>query len=257
MKDDIFAEHKTYDLDSLILSELDSLDDGKGARAADDELLHGNHRLEFVIEDDTDGDHVATDHFDDEPPLDSMQHAQPHDDAMLDDDTPMDEYQDDENSANENSADEHPIVEEGADEYLAADAAAIDENDEVDNNSIPAGGSAPEITLDDTFLQDEPPSLNEYLEHDTQNQTITVAENKIFQSPSDVNLQVSCEIGAISITLDELSHLKVGDCLEFMHKANKVKLRLNNTTVFAEGYLVDVNGMLGVKITNTTSSIER
>lgn len=66
---------------------------------------------------------------------------------------------------------------------------------------------------------------------------------------ADIELMVSCEVGQVTLSLGQLMQLKVGDSLEFMRWPGKVKLRVNNN-LFAEGYMVEVNGMLGVKITN-------
>lgn len=83
-----------------------------------------------------------------------------------------------------------------------------------------------------------------------------VAEPKdiICQSLDEISFTVKCEIGHVAISLNELLNLKIGDCLEFMRWPGKVKLKLNDY-LFAEGYLVELDGMLGVKITNNLGSI--
>lgn len=76
-----------------------------------------------------------------------------------------------------------------------------------------------------------------------------ISEGACLVNTDEVNVKLICEIGAVNLTIDELKELKVGSTVEFIKWPNKVKLRLNGTS-FAEGYLVEVNGMLGVKISN-------
>lgn len=68
-------------------------------------------------------------------------------------------------------------------------------------------------------------------------------------SADELTFKITCEIGAATLSLAKLSTLKVGDCIDFMRWPGKVKLKMNDY-LFAEGYLVEVQGMLGVKITN-------
>lgn len=62
-----------------------------------------------------------------------------------------------------------------------------------------------------------------------------------------VKVQIKCEVGSVNISVSELSKLKVGDVLEFGKWPNTVKLILNNACI-AEGYLIEVQGMLAVKV---------
>ncbi len=62
-----------------------------------------------------------------------------------------------------------------------------------------------------------------------------------------VKVQLKCEVGVVNISMAELSNIKVGDMVEFGKWPNTVKLILNNSCI-AEGYLVEVQGMLAVKI---------
>lgn len=66
---------------------------------------------------------------------------------------------------------------------------------------------------------------------------------------ASANFELKCEVGAVNLSFQEISELKVGDSIEFIKWPGKVKLRLNNL-IFAEGYLVEINNMLGIKITN-------
>ncbi len=63
-----------------------------------------------------------------------------------------------------------------------------------------------------------------------------------------VNLVVRCEIGMVNISLDKLSQLRVGDVIDLIRWPSVVKLTANGA-YFAEGVLVEVDGMLGVKLT--------
>ena len=63
----------------------------------------------------------------------------------------------------------------------------------------------------------------------------------------DVKVLVKCEVGSVNISVSELSKLKVGDMLEFNKWPNTVKLLVNGACI-AEGYLIEVQGMIAVKI---------
>lgn len=82
----------------------------------------------------------------------------------------------------------------------------------------------------------------------------TVDDNYVLKGldPEQLSFKVACEIGTTTISLAKLATLKAGDCIEFMRWPNKVKLKLNDY-LFAEGYLVEVEGMLGVKVTNSVN----
>lgn len=88
----------------------------------------------------------------------------------------------------------------------------------------------------------------------TKNENVIASNKLIHPALDEIKFQISCEIGSISISLEELSKLKVGDCLEFIRWPGKVKLKLNDY-LFAEGYLVETEGMLGVKITNNLGAL--
>lgn len=67
-----------------------------------------------------------------------------------------------------------------------------------------------------------------------------------------INLVVRCEIGMVNVSLEKLTQLKIGDVLELTRWPNTVKLTANGA-YFAEGILVEVEGMLGVKLTRKLS----
>lgn len=71
----------------------------------------------------------------------------------------------------------------------------------------------------------------------------------------DVSVSIRCEIGVVNLSLHDLHNLKIGDTVDFMRWPGFVRLSANNVT-FAEGVLVEVNGMLGVKITKALQKID-
>lgn len=72
-------------------------------------------------------------------------------------------------------------------------------------------------------------------------------------SANTIELAVRCEIGMVSVSLEKLMQLRVGDVFELSRWPNTVKLTVNGA-YFAEGILVEVEGMLGVKLTRKLSS---
>ena len=67
-------------------------------------------------------------------------------------------------------------------------------------------------------------------------------------SLEDVDVVVRCEVATVKLSLARLSQLKVGDSLELTKWPNTVRLMVNSRPV-AEGVLIEVSGMLAVKIT--------
>ncbi len=67
-------------------------------------------------------------------------------------------------------------------------------------------------------------------------------------SLEDVEVTVVCQVAEIKMSLAKLSQLKVGDSLELTTWPNTVRLLVNSRPV-AEGVLVEISGMLAVKIT--------
>lgn len=76
-----------------------------------------------------------------------------------------------------------------------------------------------------------------------------IGDEIVKPSHYDINLTLKCEIGTISVSYAQLNSYKIGDVVEFMKWPGKVKLSIHGAYI-AEGILVDVEGMLGVKITN-------
>jgi len=107
---------------------------------------------------------------------------------------------------------------------------------------------------DNEFLDYRVDSLQEFLEKNDQPQGASDERFKIMNPDelSSISFRVTCEVGQTSISLSELSNLKIGDCINFIKWPGMVKLKLNDY-LFAEGYLVEIDGMLGVKITNRLS----
>jgi flagellar motor switch/type III secretory pathway protein FliN len=95
-----------------------------------------------------------------------------------------------------------------------------------------------DLTLDNEeyLLEDEDVSVN-HPHHDSQ-----------LISPAQVELRVKCEVGRLSLSLSELLQLKVGSVVDLIKWPGAVKLTANGV-YFAEGVLVELDGMLAVKIT--------
>ncbi len=76
-----------------------------------------------------------------------------------------------------------------------------------------------------------------------------LAMNKGFQnSPlNNISLLVSAEAGSVMISLKRLLSLKPGDILDIAELPPKVNLVINGK-IIGDGYLVEFNGRLGVKI---------
>ncbi len=79
-----------------------------------------------------------------------------------------------------------------------------------------------------------------------------IKDDKPLISGNDINIKIQCEIGQIALPLSSMVNCRIGDIIEFTKWPNKVKLTANGT-YFAEGILVEVAGMVGVKITNKLS----
>lgn len=104
-----------------------------------------------------------------------------------------------------------------------------------------------DLAQDDSIDQDQ---TEEGLGAATDEDFVAANTDKTALAATDlINLQLSCDIGAVSLSLAQINKLVVGDYVEFNKWPSKVKLRLNGS-LFAEGYLVEINGMIGVKITN-------
>ena len=63
----------------------------------------------------------------------------------------------------------------------------------------------------------------------------------------DVDITVMCEVASVKLSLAELSQLKIGDTLELSSWPNTVRLLVGGRPI-AEGVLVEISGMLAVKI---------
>ena len=83
----------------------------------------------------------------------------------------------------------------------------------------------------------------------SENSTVDVAKNQPLLTPEQISLQVKCEIGNLNIQLDELLQLKIGSVVDIVKWPHAVKLTANGI-YFAQGMLVELEGMLAVKITS-------
>lgn len=73
------------------------------------------------------------------------------------------------------------------------------------------------------------------------------------QLTESLEVKLTAEAGSISISLKRLLELSPGDILDVAALPPKVKLLVNNT-VIGNGFLVELNGRIGVKITNLTGA---
>ena len=72
---------------------------------------------------------------------------------------------------------------------------------------------------------------------------------------NNISLCLTIEVGQVHLSLKQLLELKLNDTLDFAGLPPKVKLVLNHV-IIGEGYLVEFNGRLGVKISNLNTNIK-
>lgn len=111
-----------------------------------------------------------------------------------------------------------------------------------------------DLGIDSTVDDDEDDEEDEFLEEEEGDDFQADDSDDALISADDVSLHIKCEVGQITASLAELAKYKVGDIVDLVKWPGKVKLSANGT-YFAEGVLVEVSGMLGVKITNKISYI--
>ena len=66
---------------------------------------------------------------------------------------------------------------------------------------------------------------------------------------NDIQFRLACELGQVLIPFENLQNLNVGSVVGFQNTIQTLYLSVNNVRV-GEGMLVDVDGKIGVKITN-------
>lgn len=96
--------------------------------------------------------------------------------------------------------------------------------------------------------------MNFELNNDDTNVISCQDNNSLDLNSSQITVSVRCEIGEVNLSLADLYNLKIGDSVDFMRWPGFVKLSANNV-IFAEGVLVEVNGLLAVKITKSLQKI--
>ena len=74
----------------------------------------------------------------------------------------------------------------------------------------------------------------------------------MLNNPNDINVQVKIEVGKVNLTLQELLSLRDGSILKTQTECTLAHLVVNDQ-VFAQGYLVDIDGLIGVRITTIFS----
>lgn len=90
---------------------------------------------------------------------------------------------------------------------------------------------------DEQFIETEP--------HSHEGEESNVAGNLL----DAISIQVDIVMGAVKMSLEELSALKMADIIKLGNWNQTVKLCIDNNP-FAEGILVDLGGVISVKIIN-------
>lgn len=72
---------------------------------------------------------------------------------------------------------------------------------------------------------------------------------------NNMDFTLSCEIGQMNVSLNELLNFKQGQSLDFNLNLQQVKIIINNV-VLGFGQLVEVDGKYGVKITKILSVVD-
>lgn len=77
-------------------------------------------------------------------------------------------------------------------------------------------------------------------------------ENVSCVNPELVDIVVKCEVGSVQLTLQYIMTLHEGSVIEFSPWPIDVKLMVNGSCI-GYGIMVEVNGLLGVKVTKVIS----
>lgn len=77
-------------------------------------------------------------------------------------------------------------------------------------------------------------------------------ENVNGVNPELVDIVVKCEVGSVQLTLKDIMALNEGSIVEFSPWPSDVKLMVNGSCI-GYGIMVEVNGLLGVKVTKVIS----
>lgn len=80
-------------------------------------------------------------------------------------------------------------------------------------------------------------------------------QNMVEYLRDNMELTLSCEIGALKLTLSELINYKIGTLLEFMTDLQSIKLKLNSVTI-GYGQIVKIDGKYGIKINKMLSILD-
>jgi flagellar motor switch/type III secretory pathway protein FliN len=97
------------------------------------------------------------------------------------------------------------------------------------------------------------PSLNDELEHGAS--TAPVQQDGLSQQHLLDNLMfnLNAQAGQISLSMQQLLNLASGQVVDLAPLPPKVQLLINGV-IIGDGYLVEINGRLGVKIANLNIS---
>lgn len=78
--------------------------------------------------------------------------------------------------------------------------------------------------------------------------TTSATTSEKFFSPDDIPVSVQFEIGSVQTTVGDLAALKVGHVFTTGRNVDSPVRITVNGVLFGEGVLVDVNGVLGVRV---------
>lgn len=132
----------------------------------------------------------------------------------------------------------------------------IDFNDSIeDNKNIEDDFQLENLSKIDSSLEKKIDNTEDII--DKTNNINNIVENNLLKNDDisyidesklkNINFKINIEAGSVDLSLEELANLKHGDILDFAGLPPKVKLVLNGSFL-AEGYLVEFNGRLGVKL---------
>ena len=101
--------------------------------------------------------------------------------------------------------------------------------------------------LDDDLLEDIDDNPDEDELPENKNLDKTTETPMVSLDYNSLKLKIVCEIGQVNLTLNELLQLKSGSIIQLGEFKQIVKLSIDAQYI-AEGFLVEVEGQLGVKI---------
>jgi flagellar motor switch/type III secretory pathway protein FliN len=105
-----------------------------------------------------------------------------------------------------------------------------------------------ELDTTESLSEDLTESLDEGLDEG-------LNENMVEYIRENMELTLTCEIGGLQVSLNELINYKPGMLLDVLTDLQMVKLKVNSTTI-GYGQVVEVGGKYGIKVTKMLSLID-